>query len=243
MRVDIADRGVVAAVHAVRDALADLLVHEHAPLALAQRTAALPAGTPLFTSLFNYRHNPEAAPGTADPFDEIKILGREERTNYPLVVSVNDTGSGFTFTVQAVTPIDLHAVAAMLRTATEGLVAALDEAPDMRVSALSVLDEGELDRVLRAWNDTATATPPGTVPDLFAAQVARTPDAVALVGEGVELTYAELDARADRLAHSLAGFGVRPGVGRCRGAAAVRRADRGAAGGVEGGRCVSCRWT
>ncbi|MEU0563532.1 amino acid adenylation domain-containing protein, partial [Dactylosporangium sp. NPDC006015] len=82
--------------------------------------------------------------------------------------------------------------------------------PSAPLSAVSVLDAAERDRVLREWNATAADIPPATVPELFATQVAREPGAVAVVCDGVSVTYGELDARADRLARSLVARGVRP---------------------------------
>src|SRR5207344_400659 len=72
------------------------------------------------------------------------------------------------------------------------------------------LDTAERDTILRAWNDTAQAVPAATLPALFAAQAARTPDAVAVVFEDRTLTYAALDAHANRLAQHLQGLGVGP---------------------------------
>ncbi|WP_322755006.1 AMP-binding protein, partial [Frankia sp. Cas3] len=82
--------------------------------------------------------------------------------------------------------------------------------PSLRLSAVDALGVDERRRVVSEWNDTATDVAPVTIPELFAAQVVRTPDAVAVCGDGVEVTYAELDGRANRLARYLAGYGVGP---------------------------------
>ncbi|WP_157846668.1 non-ribosomal peptide synthetase, partial [Kitasatospora aureofaciens] len=91
------------------------------------------------------------------------------------------------------------------------VLAALLADPAQSVAHAEILDATERHRILSDWNDTATDLPTATLPELFAAQVARTPDAVAVVGpDGVELTYAALDARAERLARRLAAEGVGP---------------------------------
>ncbi|MFC6086407.1 non-ribosomal peptide synthetase, partial [Sphaerisporangium aureirubrum] len=80
--------------------------------------------------------------------------------------------------------------------------------PRLRVSRLDVLEPVEEGFVIEGWNDTFQAIPSITLPELFAAQVERTPDAPAVVSGDVTLTYAELNARANRVAHWLIGFGV-----------------------------------
>jgi amino acid adenylation domain-containing protein len=78
-----------------------------------------------------------------------------------------------------------------------------------RVSAYALLDAGERRQVLETWNATAAEVPDGRcVHALFAAQAARTPDAPAVVFQAEVLTYAELDRRANRLAHHLRALGV-----------------------------------
>ncbi|MFD5626604.1 non-ribosomal peptide synthase/polyketide synthase [Streptomyces sp. NPDC127072] len=84
-------------------------------------------------------------------------------------------------------------------------------APERPLALLDVLAEDERALVLTDWNDTAHPVPDLTLPELFRAQAARTPAGTALVYEDTSLTYAELDLRVERLAHTLVAAGVRPG--------------------------------
>ncbi|MEE1805325.1 non-ribosomal peptide synthetase, partial [Streptomyces sp. BE133] len=68
--------------------------------------------------------------------------------------------------------------------------------------------EDERRLVVEEWNDTDVGLVPGTLPELFEAQVSRTPEAVAVVFEGESVSYGELDLRADRLARCLIARGV-----------------------------------
>ncbi|MCT7294319.1 amino acid adenylation domain-containing protein, partial [Rhodococcus sp. PAE-6] len=82
--------------------------------------------------------------------------------------------------------------------------------PALPVGDLPLLDTVETARVLEAWNDTVHPTASATLVDLFDEQVSRVPDATALVFEGESLTYAEFDARVNRLARKLVSLGVGP---------------------------------
>ncbi|MCW7947497.1 hypothetical protein AAW14_37730, partial [Streptomyces hygroscopicus] len=75
--------------------------------------------------------------------------------------------------------------------------------PALSLGAVDVLGEVERRRVLVEWNDSAVDLGSVLVPELFAGQVSRTPDALAVVAGGVGVSYRELDARANRLAHYL----------------------------------------
>jgi non-ribosomal peptide synthetase component F len=112
------------------------------------------------------------------------------------------------------------------------LLAAAVADPARALGALPILEPAERDTILRRWNDTGhvlthapalaaaadgggdgapiPAPVPATLPALFAAQAARTPDAAAVLFEDRVLSYAELDAHANRLAHHLQSRGVGP---------------------------------
>ncbi|MFG3660988.1 amino acid adenylation domain-containing protein [Streptomyces sp. NPDC047706] len=82
--------------------------------------------------------------------------------------------------------------------------------PGTPVARLDLMGQDETRQVVDDWNATGHTVPPLTWPAMFAEQVRARPDAVALVFEDEELTYAELDARANRLAHALAARGAGP---------------------------------
>jgi natural product biosynthesis luciferase-like monooxygenase protein len=93
------------------------------------------------------------------------------------------------------------------------LLEAMVANPEQKISQLPLLTPAEREQTLVAWNATDVDYPrEKTIVDLFAEQVARTPDATALVFDGTELTYAELDARAERLAATLRTLGAGPDV-------------------------------
>jgi amino acid adenylation domain-containing protein/non-ribosomal peptide synthase protein (TIGR01720 family) len=82
--------------------------------------------------------------------------------------------------------------------------------PAQRIGRLELLSAAERDRVLVRRNDTRRELPPATLPALIEAQVARTPVNTAVVFPGGQLTYAELNARANRLARLLIARGIGP---------------------------------
>ncbi|MGP8298318.1 amino acid adenylation domain-containing protein [Streptomyces inhibens] len=91
-----------------------------------------------------------------------------------------------------------------------GFLRSLAESPDAPLERIDVIGAAERRRMLLEWNDTGHLLAPRTLPQMFEEQVARTPDTVALVSEGTTLSYAELNARANRLAHRLLAEGVGP---------------------------------
>jgi len=218
IRVHAGSVGAEASVRQTHALLARLLRHEHASLALAQRCSGVEAPAPLFTSLLNYRHSaarPAAGAGAAAAGAApggVRRIYNEERTNYPLTLSVDDLGERFSLKVQVMSSgVDPAGVCGMVHTALEGLVDALETAPERAVGSIGVLPESERSRILQEWNRTETAYPAGScLHELFQGQVQRAPDAAAVVCEGERLSYAELNARANRLAHHLRALGVGP---------------------------------
>jgi amino acid adenylation domain-containing protein len=213
VRARLAGRTVGDVLEQMRDQLTDLLAHEQAPLMLAQRCSGIPAGTPLFTSIFNYRYSRagKTASPSASIWEGVRVMEGEERSNYPLGMSVDDLDDGFALTLQAVAGVDPDAVAARVAAALESLVDALERSPQTSIGQLSALPSAERKQLLEDFNDTAVAWPDGRlVHEIFESNAEERPEAVALVYEDQSIGYGELNRRANRLAHHLIASGVRP---------------------------------
>ncbi|MGC4060738.1 MAG: amino acid adenylation domain-containing protein [Aquabacterium sp.] len=205
-------------VHTMRRELLDLLPHEQASLALAQRCSAVPGTLPLFTAVLNYRHTPDAQATPAWP--GISLLSSQERTNYPFTLSVDDLGAGFMLTAQtqydAAQPshgVDPARVLAFMLTATASLVDALAHAPERLATELDVLPPAEWQQLLPAPAKAGTPHLAHIQPihHLFEDQARRQPDAVALLCQDLSFSYAELNTQANRLARYLQDLGVAHG--------------------------------
>ncbi|WP_235617310.1 amino acid adenylation domain-containing protein [Streptomyces thermolilacinus] len=180
--------------------------HDYLSLARVQAEAGLPADTTLFDSLVVFENYPVDEDSARAHGLTVEDVTANEATNYPLTLSAFSGDRvrlvlGYEpkhFDEPTVRGLLDH-LGDILRAMTEGADVPLGRMP------------GRQDPALAAFQDGGTTEVPGrTVPELFAEQAGRRPDAVAVTGEDGQLTYAELDAEADRLARVLAERGVGP---------------------------------
>ena len=141
-----------------------------------------------------------------------ELLAREGvASKFDLTLTMQETASGLAGELEYDTDLFDSATMARMADHLAVLLRGVVDEPDTRLSALPLLSDAERHRLLVEWNDTAVPYPRDScIHELFDAQVARSPAATALVFEDERLTYAELNARANRLAHHLIDLGVGP---------------------------------
>ncbi|MCG7756954.1 MAG: amino acid adenylation domain-containing protein, partial [Nitrosomonas sp.] len=212
---DVTETGCKIGIQKMHRLLAELMRHEHASLALAQRCSAVPSPAPLFSTLLNYRHSVNegsvATNVSASWWESmgIKVLKENERTNYPLTLSIDDFGNSFRLTMQVQSPIEPQRMIRYLQTALTGLVDALTSNPGKAICTIDVLPESERERIVSEWNKIkASCLQDECIHELFERQAKHQPQAIAVTYEDKQLTYGELNARANRIAHGLRARGV-----------------------------------
>ncbi|MFP2912486.1 amino acid adenylation domain-containing protein, partial [Pyxidicoccus sp. 3LFB2] len=189
----------------------ELRQYEHTPLALAQTWSDVPRGSRLFESLYVFENYPvdEAVRTSGGQYD-IRDFTTTEQPDLPLVALVSPGARmelRLTFDEARFPPATVDRLLRHWLTALETML----ERPEALLSSVSLLSEQERQQVLVEWNDTRVAYARDVcIHQLFEAQAALTPDAVALDFEGRQLTYAQLDSRANQLAHHLRSLGVGP---------------------------------
>ncbi|MER5780047.1 amino acid adenylation domain-containing protein, partial [Streptomyces sp. NPDC002039] len=165
---------------------------------------------PFFQVMFSWQSEAEITldlPGLTATLEAVPT----PTAKFDLEFNFTATGDGgLRCTLEYATDLFDRDTAAALGDRFVRLLSQLVAAPTAPIAVADALTPAE-HATLVARNDTAAPVPAdATVPALFARQAARTPDAVAVVCDGRELTYRELDARSDRLAHVLAGHGAAP---------------------------------
>ena len=206
LRVRLAGRTVADALMHTHTQLSALLAHEQASLALAQRCSS---ASPLFNSLLNYRHTDTERDLTLVP--GIALLSSEDILSYPLMLTVDDSASGFRLKAKAPRKVGAERLLDYLETVLINLADALEQAPQRPLREVQVLPASELNTLLVDFNATQTDYPETlTVQALFEAHARHIPHAVAVQAGALRLTYRELNERANRLAFHLRERGVQP---------------------------------
>jgi amino acid adenylation domain len=192
--------------------------YEWTPLAKLNEWSSVPHGVPLFESVIVLQNVPVETLSNSHPRGfEFGVVRHDPKNNFPLTMLVvpgktmsihmfYDSSRFESFNIDR----SLHHLVTML----EGMASG----PDRRLLDLPFLTKAETHQLLVQWNDTAFIDPSDLCAhQLFEAQARRVPQAVAVVFEDEEITYRELDQRADRLARYFISLGVVPGalVGIC----------------------------
>jgi amino acid adenylation domain-containing protein len=136
-----------------------------------------------------------------------------ETAHFDLTLQIADTDKGLTAALVYNTDLFEAATIARMLENFRTLLTAIVADPEQHVADLPLLTESERKQLLVEWNSSRTDCPQDVyIHQLFEAQVERTPDAIAVVFEAEQLTYGELNRRANQLAHRLRMLGVGPEV-------------------------------
>ena len=169
-----------------------------------------PSRSPLFQVMFILQNAPIGAlklPGLT-----LSPLTIDSRTaKFDLTLSMAETTQGLVSTFEYNTALFEASTIERIANHFEKLLMEMVADPDQALSEVSLLPETDVDQLLRQWNDTQMDYPKHQcLDDLFERQASQHPDRIAIVFEDQQLTYGELDRRANQLAHYLQKQGVSP---------------------------------
>ncbi|HEV3151778.1 MAG TPA: amino acid adenylation domain-containing protein, partial [Acidobacteriaceae bacterium] len=195
----------------VQDNQSKLTTHQHLGLAEIQNVVGLGELFDTLVVFENYPLDNSSSPSADAGGLRLVSVSGHDATHYPLALMAIP-GERLRLRLDYRPDLfDRASVEALAGRFIRLLEAAVAQ-PERAIGRLDILAPAERDTILQVWNDTAWPVPSATLPELFEAQVACTPDAIAVVFEDHNLTYGQLDARANQLAHHLRSFGVGPEV-------------------------------
>jgi amino acid adenylation domain-containing protein/non-ribosomal peptide synthase protein (TIGR01720 family) len=208
VRVDAA-RPAGAWLRRLQDAQAESRRYAAVSLAELTRLSDVPSGSPLFHSMVAFENYPFDEARTAGSGIRLAEVTSRDATNYPLVLRAyhgERLGFDLAYDPALFDAATVRALAGRLCLLLTGLADGIDRP----LRTLPWTTAGERRRMLTDWNGAESGRPAETLVDLFEAQAARTPGAIAVTCGTERLDYATLDARAGRLAHRLAELGAGP---------------------------------
>ncbi len=195
----------------VRGSALDAYAHQELPfekLVEALQPERSLSYTPLFQVMFTVENAAPALPETAgvtwQPFEIETATAKVD-----LALSLRDGPQGLSGFFEYATDLFEAGTIERLVGHWQTLLAGIVAHPDQPITSLPILTEAERQRILVDWNATQAPYPADQCfHQLFEAQAARTPDAVAVVCASEQLTYRQLNERANQLAHYLRRMGV-----------------------------------
>ncbi|WP_437759619.1 amino acid adenylation domain-containing protein [Sorangium sp. So ce1389] len=195
----------------VRDVCLDAYAHQDVPfeaLVDALKPERRLDQQPLFQVAFVLQNEPLAL---ALPGLEVQPLVVERETaRFDLALEAREVGGRLACRIEYMTDLFDAATIARIADGWQALLAQMAADPAGRVAALSALTAPERRRI-EAWNATAAPYPEDArLHELFEAQAARSPEAIAIRADGEQVSYAELSRRADRIARYLQRRGIGP---------------------------------
>jgi amino acid adenylation domain-containing protein len=197
-------REVALGAYAHQDLPFELLVEELQP----QRDLS---HTPLFQVMFVLQNTPMSAldlPGLT-----LSILESNSQTaKLDLTLYITETVDGLLGNLEYNTDLFEESSIQRMVVHLQMLLAGIVANPQQRLSELPLLTESQRHQLMVEWNDTQVKYPQQCIHQLFEAQVEKTPNAVAVVFEEEQLTYRELNSKANQLGYHLRSLGVKPEV-------------------------------
>ena len=187
--------------------------YSYTPLVEIQGWSNIPRGLPLFESLVVFENYPiDASLATGKGDLQINQIETFDRTNYPLTLEVMPAEKLSLQISYDRSRFEADTIKRMLGHLTN-LLESIATNPEQSISQLSLLSPAERHQLLFEWNETKAKYPKEKcIHQLFEEQVELTPDAVAVVFQEQQLTYKQLNDKANQLANYLQKLGVAPEV-------------------------------
>ncbi|MEU9853530.1 amino acid adenylation domain-containing protein [Streptomyces sp. NPDC047974] len=185
--------------------------YEYVSLSEVRRWAAIPAGTDLFESCVVFENFPYDEQAAGRHGLDVRSLAGLETSNFPLTCVAHLVG-GLHLRLGYDPRLFDDTTARRFADHLLGVLDAMVTAPDAVLRDLPMVRGAELDLLVEEFNGTPSGYPERCLHELFAEVAREHPDRPAVVAGDTRLTYGELDALSDRLAHEFAGRGVGPEV-------------------------------